>query len=379
MAVSGAYAGEAHSGVRRPLLLAAIGSMLVILVGALWLAEPSAYPFGPGDRFADMSLLGGAESGLSGWLAISVGIAGVLAAGRLAYVDKRPLRGLLAVAVGQAIVLGLLAPDIQILILSAYLLAFAVPPVLLGSKIRSWLRHPRARWAVMLVAGGVVAVGVGSGVLRAETIVDLGTNMGQGFATLGARPLYLVLALAVGMSWVGVVAAYVREVGPGRVATAGRAWVARWGVVATWVAALSPLPYVLTRLTWLTPWPMFAPDDLDHTPAMRLMGIMLGLVAESCLWLTLGIIRPRGEIFPRWVPFVGGRPVPVLAAVVPGLAGAVLLTIAGRSIVQQSLFSSAADESTYWMVLLMPLWLWGPALGVATLAYWLRRRAASYA
>ena len=379
MQVAHAYAsGETVPRWFPSLVAALVGSMVIALVGVLWRSAPSTYPFGPDDDFADSSLLGAADAGLAGWIALAVGVLGVLTASGFAYAGRSALRPLLAVAVLQAVALALFAPDIQILVLAAYLLAFTVPPVLLGSKIRSWLRRPRARWLVLLAAGAVVAVGVGSGVLRPETIADFGTSVGEGFANLGTRPLYLLLVLVVAMAWVGVVARSVRDSASGRVVIAVKTWIARWGIVATWVAALSPLPYVLSRLTWLTPWPLLAGDaDLDGEPAIRLMGILLGLVAETSLWLTLGLIRPRGEVFPRWVPYVGGRTVPIMAAVIPGLVGALLLTIAGRSMIQQGLFSSSADDATPWLMLIMPLWLWGPALAIATLAYWLRRTTAS--
>ncbi|UPK74514.1 hypothetical protein MU582_19060 [Nocardioidaceae bacterium SCSIO 66511] len=352
----------------RTLFAAACGSLFVASVGLLWCVDADTYPFGPGDDFGDSSLLGAADHRLAGALAIGVGVLGLLIAAGLKCLRGPGSRFLLALAAGQAIALGLLAPDIQILILAAYLLAFVLPPVLLGTKLRDGLRNRRTRWYVASGIAGLVTLGVAGGVLRVDTMADLGRGVGGGFAEVGARPLYLLLMLAVAGCWVGVVTSYVRAAGPGRAVIAIRAWIARWGVSATWVAALSPVPYALSRLTWLTPWPFLA-GDTELEPSMRLMGILLGLVSECCLWLTLGLIRPRGEVFPRWVPFVGGRVVPVMAAVIPGLVGGMLLTIAGRSMIQQGLFV----ESEVWLVLILPLWLWGPALVVATLAYWQRR------
>lgn len=370
-------AGDARGSVSRgPLLLAAAGSLVVVLVGLLWRGNAEAYPFGPGDDFADSSLLGAANAVLAGWLAIGVGAFGLATVAGLAYAGRRTTRVLLVAAVVQAVTLGLLVPDVQVLILAAYLLAFVVPPVLLAAKVRDGLRNPRARWPIVFVLSGLAALGVAGGVLRPDTFADFGRGIGDSFGDVGARPFYLLLALWVAACWAWVVVSYVRATGSGRVVARSRAWVARWGVAATWVAALSPLPYVVSRLTWLTPWPLLAGGiDLAENPAIRLMGILLGLVAECCLWLTLGLIRPRGEVFPRWIPYVGGRAVPVMAAVVPGLSGAVLLTIAGRSLVQQCLFAERGEAADRWLLLLMPLWLWGPALAVATLAYWLRRTA----
>jgi hypothetical protein len=131
--------------------------------------------------------------------------------------------------------------------------------------------------------------------------------------------------------------------------------------------------YVLTRLSWLTPWPIGeTAETLAANPGLRIFGLALALAGEGGTWLTLGLIRPRGETFPAWLPIVGGRPVPVLAAVVPGVLVAAMLTIAGHSILQQAI--TAGD---YLLVLLMPFPLWGPLLAAATFGYWLRRRPSS--
>lgn len=360
--------------MRRPLLMAAVGSILLALVGVLWRLDPGAYPFGPGDDYGiDASLLGATSAGAGGWLAIGAGAFGLLTAAGLAPGHGRAARFLIGAAAVQAIVLGLLVPDLQVLVLTAYFLALVLPPALLGAKIIDGLRRPRTRWWLVTALCGVLALGVAGGVLRVDTLGKFGLAVGGAVANAGARPLYLLLALSVAVCWVAVVVAYVRAVGPGRLVPASGAWIERWGTAATRVAALCPMPYALSRITWFTPWPLF-PDGASEDPALRLTGILLGVVAGCCAWLTLSLIRPRGEVFPRWVPYVGGRAVPVMAAVVPGLSGAVLLTISGRSMVQQSLFDPDLGSVLRWIdPLLMPLWLWGPALAVATLAYWQRR------
>jgi hypothetical protein len=146
--------------------------------------------------------------------------------------------------------------------------------------------------------------------------------------------------------------------------------------VVTWATALCPLPYVVSRLTWLTPWPFaISAEALAANPGLRVFGLALLLASEAGTWLTLGLIRPRGEIFPPWLPFVGGRPVPVMAAVGPGMLVALMMCIAAHSAVQQA-FGPGTGLRDHLLVLLIPFPVWGPLLAAATLAYWYRRRPA---
>jgi len=59
---------------------------------------------------------------------------------------------------------------------------------------------------------------------------------------------------------------------------------------------------------------------LDHAVV-----IVLGAVCKGFALLSLGLVRPWGEVVPDWVPIVRGRRIPVLVAVVPAVAGAVAL------------------------------------------------------
>jgi hypothetical protein len=86
----------------------------------------------------------------------------------------------------------------------------------------------------------------------------------------------------------------------------------------TIVAALGPVPYALARATWLTPWPQFGGPVEDMPPEVRLWGLLLGGAAALGAVLTIGLIRPWGEVFPRWMPGLAGRPVPIRAAAVSG-------------------------------------------------------------
>ncbi|MFE6986280.1 hypothetical protein [Streptomyces griseus] len=60
--------------------------------------------------------------------------------------------------------------------------------------------------------------------------------------------------------------------------------------------------------------------------------LALTVVSELLALLTLGLVRPWGEILPRRFPLVGGRRVPVAAAVVPAALGAFAVTAAARTL-----------------------------------------------
>jgi hypothetical protein len=99
--------------------------------------------------------------------------------------------------------------------------------------------------------------------------------------------------------------------------------------------------------------------------------ILLGLAALGGAVLTLGLISRWGEVFPAWLPGLPGlrgRTVPVLAAVVPATLVAVVLCASAISMIMMSTRDGAG-----WLVAAIPAPVWGPALGLATYAYYRRR------
>ena len=154
--------------------------------------------------------------------------------------------------------------------------------------------------------------------------------------------------------------------------------VRRARVPVTLLAAACGLPYLIARASWLTPWPLFGPtrEMLDRDPATMVTGLLLGSAMLASSLLTLGLILPWGERFPRWAPGVGGRPVPVRLAVVPALLVAVLFTVGGIAMLDLGAAMEGSGGSinrlTMWLVL--PFWLWGPLLALATWGYAVHRR-----
>jgi len=120
--------------------------------------------------------------------------------------------------------------------------------------------------------------------------------------------------------------------------------------------------------------------DLEQIPGYGSYYVVtlsvLSLLGAS---LTFGLVRPWGERFPGWLPVIGGRSVPVLAAVVPALAGgALVLAVTVKSILSWDKVSGFADRPDSWAARLMvacylPAVLWGPMVLAATWGYWRRR------
>jgi hypothetical protein len=150
---------------------------------------------------------------------------------------------------------------------------------------------------------------------------------------------------------------------------------ARWGRWATAVAVICPLPYALLRYTWLLPNPVgMTAEELAAEPGIRLFGLGLGTIALGAGLICIGLVRPWGEIWPRWVPFVAGRPVPMKAVLIPGGGAATVLLAGSVPMTTMMLQSDGVSWESVKMLLLFPFPLWGLAVGLGTLAYYYRRR-----
>lgn len=154
--------------------------------------------------------------------------------------------------------------------------------------------------------------------------------------------------------------------------------VGRWSVA---VAVAIPLCYAATRVAWAVGVPLGVRDEfLVELGDAKFAGLGLGVFAVIGVLLTLGLVQRWGEVFWRWVPRVGGRPVPVSVAVVPALFVAAAIGSAGLGFCRvlvvgelDSLPGEPEDWAAWAPELLWPLW--GVALGVAAFAYRTRREA----
>jgi hypothetical protein len=110
---------------------------------------------------------------------------------------------------------------------------------------------------------------------------------------------------------------------------------------------------------------------------------VLNALMEGAAFLTIGLVRPWGEVMPGWVPYIGGRRIPTWAAVVPAAIGVVVLLFLTTQIAFNwgdpepndpdagNYPSGVAGVVMY--VCYAPLIAWGPLLAVVTVAYCLRR------
>ncbi|WP_324607954.1 hypothetical protein [Streptomyces rimosus] len=160
----------------------------------------------------------------------------------------------------------------------------------------------------------------------------------------------------------------------------------RWAIRLAHLAALTPLPSSLWRIAAALGIPVgFTGDNALATVTFgswfSLYMIALSLFADGLGLLALGLVRHWGEVFPRWIPLIGGRRVPTAVAVVPAGLGAIVLTavgvmgVFGWNAPGNMGHPDAPDGIAYWAMTIcyLPLVAWGPLLAAVTGHYWLRR------
>ncbi|MGK5738525.1 hypothetical protein [Micromonospora sp. URMC 103] len=156
---------------------------------------------------------------------------------------------------------------------------------------------------------------------------------------------------------------------------------ARWGRWAAGIAAVIPLAYAVTRFAWAAGIPLgISREFLTEMQETGLVwaGLGLGAFATVGAVLTLGLVQRWGERFPRWMVGLAGRRVPVKLAVIPATLVAVAVTAAVLGLMSHPRFWELAGGHDFDLASApMLLWpAWGPALGLSTYAYHLRRRGA---
>jgi hypothetical protein len=109
--------------------------------------------------------------------------------------------------------------------------------------------------------------------------------------------------------------------------------------------------------------------------------LFLTVLSEALALLTLGLVRPWGEVVPDWVPRLRGRRIPPRAVVVPAAIGGLLLTVIWAFAINGVVHGRVEqfDGGVGWWALLvscyLPATLWGPLLLWVTYLYHRRRSA----
>jgi hypothetical protein len=335
--------------------VAAAWSLAYCLLGLYWTLGGAGFPFGENDPGAELSVVGGAQAETGTPVIATLGLAG--AATAVAMVWRRRRRILRLVLLGfawvAAVTLALLIPDYRVLVAVAY-----TPIVLIGAPF-GW-------------PPGV-------------SILDV-------FPWPVANQFFCI---AGGLLWAATAVAYGRR-SRGACEWCGRddasaGWrtpdsAARWGRWATYVAVIIPVLYAVTRWAWALGFPLGISEEFlreGQEVGLWWAGAALATLAVGGAILTLGLVQHWGEVFPRWIPLLGGKRVPIPLAVFPASLVAVLVTTSGLMFVRLTLtgrlgaiLGKGVLSAQNWAALAPELlWpLWGAALGAATLAYYYRRR-----
>jgi hypothetical protein len=227
-----------------------------------------------------------------------------------------------------------------------------------------------------------------------------GTEFGQGYLKGWTQwaTIHQLLCLLGGFLWLADTVSYARRSGDACLYCGRRdgpeGWnspnnAARWGRIAAYVSMVVPVSYALTRYAWALGIPLGMSEDyLRHgqESGTWISGLFLATFGLVGAMLTLGLVQPWGEVFPRWMIGLAGRRVPIALAVVPAALVSVLLIVGGIGIwsglaqMVTNLRAGGAEgmgligEITFQVgpTLLFPVW--GVALAVATLGYYYRRR-----
>jgi len=170
-----------------------------------------------------------------------------------------------------------------------------------------------------------------------------------------------------------------------------------WARRAALIVPLLVLPSSLWRIATCTfHLPLvddLPPDVSGELPPwlpLEIYVLLLSFASEILAFTAVGLVAAWGERFPRWLPILGGRVVPVWLAAVPAAAGAAVLTIVCSWVaVTATLGLDVRGERPALHLLTLddwqgaltvfayaPLLAWGPLLGALTVAY-LRRRSSA--
>jgi hypothetical protein len=176
--------------------------------------------------------------------------------------------------------------------------------------------------------------------------------------------------------------------------------VPRWARVGALAVPFTVLPASLWRIaicTFHLPLTRMTGDVVDSSSGLpglplAVYVVLLSIVSELVAFTAVGLVARWGEVFPRWVPVLGGRSVPARGVVALGGGAATVLTLlwtwtavtvsSGRRVDGSRATGPRPLEFEHWqgwlaVVAYAPLLLWGPLLGAVTVHYGRRRSVRS--
>ncbi|MFD7587776.1 hypothetical protein ACFV84_20415 [Kitasatospora sp. NPDC059811] len=156
----------------------------------------------------------------------------------------------------------------------------------------------------------------------------------------------------------------------------------RWAEFAAKATVLTTVPSGLWRIAFGFGVPVgftgaTAARYAEHQPGWgTVYVVVLSALAEALAFLTVGLVRPWGQLAPRWIPLIGGRAVHPLAAIVPGALGSAFLTVLGITAAVGGWGRNMAEPDSphgaaglVMTLAYLPLVAWGPLLGAVTIDY----------
>lgn len=349
--------------LRRVAVAATVASAALAGVGVAWVLAPELSPLDDGMRSLGSALLGGEVVAA---LAVALGLIGVLLGAALLLRSRRRRLPVGGAAAALALVIALTLGSTSTVAIAGYLFGLAAVVAGLTTIGVMLVRAPRSGWALLAGLIGVTAVAFWWAGLTfagvAEFAVAFAGALAEDVGLFGATGVVLAATLA----WAAIAVEALRTSGS---SASIESWLVAHRRSITVLAALGPIPYAVARASWLTPWPLFAPDVAELEPAVLATGLMLGSGGIAASLLTLGLILPWGRRFPHWFPRLGGRSVPVAAAAIPGSAAAGVLCISAGPMLVHSFTSPGSPIDAITLNLVLPLWFWGPMLALAVWAY----------
>ncbi|MDP3890338.1 hypothetical protein [Nocardioides sp.] len=347
-----------------------ISSLLMATLGGAW-ATGRLWFHTPGTELDRLSVLPHLPMPVLVGVPVMLGLTGAVAGARA----TGPL--LAAVAWVQALVFVVVAGDLGVLLTLGYVMALGFPVALVTLLVIGARSSRVARLALLALLVASTTVVLTSEVFTVSSVRGLGSGLLAGMRENLPPHLVTTFLTGHGLLWAVAGAAIVGG-RPGVLDRSGREGSRsvgeprsfgpqRWGTPVTLLAAACALPYALNRLSWLVGG---APDGVDATPGVTAMGVLLGLASVTAAVLTVGLVRPWGRTFPGWLPALGSRAVPALPPALAAMTVGVVMTVAGKSLVQGLVMEQAAGGDPPWSFLvLVPLPVWGPALVLAGYAY----------